>query len=63
MAVIGWLMFGDDVSDEITANVLLTTSYPQALSICIVIFIAIIPITKVPLKYVSTHVLVKITNR
>lgn len=55
MAVIGWLMFGDDVSDEITANVLLTTSYPQALSICIVIFIAIIPITKVPLKYVPTR--------
>ncbi|CRG88547.1 Vacuolar amino acid transporter 1 [Talaromyces islandicus] len=50
MAVIGWLMFGDDVSDEITANVLLTTGYPQALSICIVIFIAMIPITKVPLN-------------
>ncbi|KAH8702629.1 putative transporter [Talaromyces proteolyticus] len=50
MAVIGLLMFGDDVSDEITANILLTTSYPQALSICIIIFIAIIPITKVPLN-------------
>lgn len=55
MSVIGWLMFGDDVSDEITANILRTTSYPRALSICIVTFIAIIPITKVPLKYVLIH--------
>jgi vesicular inhibitory amino acid transporter len=53
MAVVGWLMFGDTVRDEITANILLTAGYPRALSICITIFIAIIPITKVPLKYVS----------
>lgn len=52
MAVIGWLMFGDAVRDEITANILLTAGYPSGLSICIIIFIAIIPITKVPLKYV-----------
>lgn len=50
MAVIGWLMFGDTVLDEITANVLTITDYPQSLSICIIIFIAIIPLTKVPLK-------------
>ncbi|KAH2550536.1 hypothetical protein KXW97_008103 [Aspergillus fumigatus] len=51
MAIVGWLMFGDGVLDEITANVLLTTEYPQALSICVIVLIAIIPITKVPLKY------------
>lgn len=50
MAIIGWLMFGDIVIDEITANVLAITDYPQSLSICIIVFIAIIPLTKVPLK-------------
>lgn len=50
MAIIGWLMFGPGVRDEITSNVLLTEGYPRGLSICVVIFIAIIPITKTPLK-------------
>lgn len=50
MAIVGWIMFGDTILDEVTANVLLTDQYPQALSICIIIFIAVIPITKVPLK-------------
>ena len=50
MAVIGWLMFGESVRDEITANVFLTPEYPRGLSISMIIFIAIIPITKVPLK-------------
>jgi len=50
MAIIGWVMFGDLVRDEITANILTVTEYPKALSVCIIIFISIIPITKVPLK-------------
>lgn len=50
MAIIGWLMFGDAVRDEVTANVLMTEGYPRFLSICIIILISIIPITKVPLK-------------
>lgn len=50
MAIVGWLMFGGAVRDEITANVLQVDEYPQVLSICIIIFIAIIPVTKVPLK-------------
>jgi vesicular inhibitory amino acid transporter len=50
MAIIGLLMFGDDVRDEITSNILLTSGYPQAMSILIVICIAIIPITKLPLN-------------
>jgi solute carrier family 32 (vesicular inhibitory amino acid transporter) len=50
MAVIGWLMFGDGVRDEIIVNVLETSGYPRALSICMILFTAIIPITKVPLK-------------
>ncbi|KGO76588.1 Amino acid transporter, transmembrane [Penicillium italicum] len=50
MAIIGWLMFGDIVRDEITANILTITSYPQSISVCIVVFISIIPLTKVPLN-------------
>ncbi|KAL4890405.1 transporter [Aspergillus ambiguus] len=50
MAVIGWVMFGDGVRDEITANVLQMDEYPRSLSLCIIIFISIIPITKVPLN-------------
>ena len=50
MAVGGYLMFGEYVRDEITSNILLTKGYPRVLSIIIVIFIAIIPLTKVPLS-------------
>lgn len=50
MAIVGWIMFGDDVRDEVTANILRTDEYSQVLSICMIMFIAIIPITKVPLK-------------
>ena len=50
MAVIGLMMFGDDVHDEITSNILLTPGYPQFISVFIVICIAIIPLTKVPLN-------------
>lgn len=49
MAVVGWVMFGDAILDEVTANIFLTSQYPRALSICIIVFIAIIPLTKVPL--------------
>jgi vesicular inhibitory amino acid transporter len=50
MSVGGYLMFGEQVRDEITSNILVTKGYPRALSIIIVIFIAIIPLTKVPLR-------------
>lgn len=48
-------MFGEGVLDEITSDIFLTKGYPQALSVFIVVCIAIIPLTKVPLKYVRTH--------
>lgn len=51
MAVVGLLMFGDYIHDEVTSNILLTEGYPRSLSIIIVVLIAIIPITKIPLKY------------
>lgn len=50
MAIIGWVMFGDTVRDEVTANILTITDYPQPLSVLIIMFISMIPITKVPLK-------------
>ncbi|KAI0166283.1 transmembrane amino acid transporter [Xylariaceae sp. FL1272] len=50
VAVVGLLMFGDGVRDEITANILETTGYPHVLNVLLVIFIAIIPLTKVPLN-------------
>jgi vesicular inhibitory amino acid transporter len=49
-AVAGILMFGDGVMTEITANIIETTGYPHALSIIMSVFIAIIPLTKVPLN-------------
>ncbi|KAF2404424.1 hypothetical protein EJ06DRAFT_526502 [Trichodelitschia bisporula] len=50
MAVAGLLMFGDEVSEEITSNILRTAGYPNFLSVMIVAFIAIIPLTKIPLN-------------
>lgn len=43
-------MFGDSVMTEITANLIATPGYPRTLSIMMTIFIAIIPLTKVPLN-------------
>ncbi|KJX99529.1 vacuolar amino acid transporter 1 like protein [Zymoseptoria brevis] len=50
MAVVGLLMFGDGVKDEVTRNVLTTKGYPPALSVFIAVCVAIIPLTKVPLN-------------
>jgi len=49
-AVAGLLMFGDGVRDEITANIFQEKGYPDFLSIALCIFIAIIPLTKLPLN-------------
>ncbi|KAF7846448.1 hypothetical protein BT93_L4357 [Corymbia citriodora subsp. variegata] len=50
MAVVGLLMFGDGVRDAITSNIFLTDGYPKWLSIVIVVCVAIIPLTKIPLN-------------
>jgi vesicular inhibitory amino acid transporter len=63
MAVAGFLMFGTNVKDEITRNILLATAggpdpvtgvvssgYPPALSAVIVVALAVIPLTKAPLN-------------
>ena len=43
-------MFGDGVMTEITLNILNTTGYPRVLSIIMSVFVAIIPLTKIPLN-------------
>lgn len=43
-------MFGDGISDAITSNILRTSGYPKALSILMCVFVAIIPLTKIPLN-------------
>ncbi|KAL9125774.1 MAG: hypothetical protein Q9217_005077 [Psora testacea] len=50
VAVAGYLMFGQNIMDEVTSNIFLTDGYPHAVSVCMVVFIAIIPLTKVPLN-------------
>lgn len=50
MAIVGLIMFGDGVKDEITRNILTTGGYPEWLSVFIVVCVAIIPLTKVPLN-------------
>ncbi|KAI1107249.1 transmembrane amino acid transporter protein-domain-containing protein [Jackrogersella minutella] len=50
VAIVGVIMFGDGVRDEITGNILQTTGYPNVLNILLVVFIAIIPLTKIPLN-------------
>lgn len=49
-AVAGILMFGDDVRDEITSNILMEASYPRALTVLMTLFVGIIPLTKIPLN-------------
>ncbi|KAK4223706.1 vacuolar amino acid transporter 1 [Podospora fimiseda] len=50
VAVAGLLMFGDGVRDEITSNILMETGYPRALTVLMCVFVAVIPLTKVPLN-------------
>ncbi|KAH8198486.1 hypothetical protein TruAng_007320 [Truncatella angustata] len=50
VAIVGYVMFGDGVRDSVTNNLLRTTGYPAILNVLLVIFIAIIPLTKIPLN-------------
>lgn len=50
MAVVGVMMYGDGVKDEVTRNVLVTKGYPQWIGVFIVVCVAIIPLTKIPLN-------------
>ncbi|AET41554.1 Avt1p Ecym_8272 [Eremothecium cymbalariae DBVPG len=50
IAVVGFLMFGNAIKDEITRSVMLTKGYPQAIYVLISVLMAIIPIAKTPLN-------------
>ena len=62
MAVIGLLMFGDGIRDEVTSNILKTPGFPHAISVCIVAFIAIIPLTKIPLNIRPIFVTIEVLS-
>ncbi|KAK9454733.1 transmembrane amino acid transporter protein-domain-containing protein [Dipodascopsis uninucleata] len=50
MAILGFLMFGNAVSNEVTGTVLKTKGYPPVLNLVITVCIAIVPISKTPLN-------------
>lgn len=50
MAVVGYLMYGSTTKDEISTNVLTTSEYPASIKYIVLVLIAIVPITKFPLK-------------
>ncbi|QLG70582.1 hypothetical protein HG535_0A05230 [Zygotorulaspora mrakii] len=49
-AIVGFLMFGGTVFDEITRNILLTEGYPQFVYVLLSVLMSIIPIAKTPLN-------------
>lgn len=50
LGIVGILMFGDGVTEAITSNVIRAQGYPKALTITMCCFVAIIPLTKIPLN-------------
>lgn len=52
MGVIGYLLYGGELKDELTKNMLATPSYPRGLKIFILVLVAILPLTKFPLQFV-----------
>lgn len=52
MAVIGYLLYGDKLLDEVTTNMIKTEGYSRAVKITIMVMVATVPITKFPLQCV-----------
>lgn len=52
MAVIGYLLYGDKLKDELTKNMLDTEGYHKSIKVIVLVLIAILPLTKFPLQYV-----------
>lgn len=50
MAICGYLMYGSNTADEIVANILETPGHSHGFLVIIVILVAIMPITKIPLR-------------
>ena len=49
MAIVGYLLYGEGVLDELTTSMIRTAGYPRSIKILVLILIAIVPITKFPL--------------
>ncbi|KAJ9653846.1 hypothetical protein H2198_007012 [Neophaeococcomyces mojaviensis] len=50
IAVMGYLMFGDDILPEVTSSILSITEYPPILSAITLVLVATIPLTKASLN-------------
>lgn len=54
MAVVGYLLYGDGLKDELTKNMLGTAAYPGWLKVVVLVLVAVLPLTKFPLQCVRT---------
>lgn len=50
LGIVGYLMFGDRVRNEVTVNVFQTEGYARWISTCVIVAMAVLPLTKIPLK-------------
>lgn len=50
MALIGFLMFGGNILNEITQSIIVTTGYPSFVYILVSLFVSVIPIAKTPIN-------------
>lgn len=55
MAAIGYLMYGSDLLDEVSTNMIKTEGYSRAVKVLVLVLVAVVPITKFPLQYVSIY--------
>ena len=55
MAVVGYLLYGNGVLDELSTNMIKTKGYPEAVKVLVLILVAVIPITKFPLQSVPNN--------
>ena len=50
MAVLGYLLYGNELLDEVSTNMIKTKGYPEAVKVLVLILVAVIPVTKFPLQ-------------
>ena len=50
MAVVGYLLYGDGILDEVTTNMIKTGGYARAVKVLVLVLVAVVPITKFPLQ-------------
>ena len=50
MAIIGYLLYGEGLLDEVTTNMIKTEGYSRGVKIAVLVMVAVVPITKFPLQ-------------